>query len=321
MEAIQMDDAVEYQPITYREYQFSSEFPIILMQSNVISMDAALLHYHNCLEIVYCEKGKMIWNLENKIYRVQEGSICMIPPYETHSSMFDPEQEGEVLCHFLFLNPEELLKSFYPSGLPKEFHWYLYNDFEKVLDGSETETEQKMLGWIIREIIEQKPYYEMTVRGMTETLLVQLYRHNESKTWKQLEKSSVPMLYAALEWLNREYQQKIDVEELAQRCGMSRTRFLQKFQECFHQTPLQYQKAVRINEACRLLTSTEMSILNIMEETGFSSLTSFIRNFEKIMQRSPQEFRKEHKVISKKKSKYKPYQDGIDSNIWRIHHE
>ena len=75
-------------PITYREYKFAEEFPILLMEGKSTSPQIDFIHFHNCIEIAFCRKGTMAWNLENRIFSLTPGNICFLPPFFTHGSFF-----------------------------------------------------------------------------------------------------------------------------------------------------------------------------------------------------------------------------------------
>ena len=68
-------------PITYREYKFAEEFPILLMEGKSTSPQIDFIHFHNCIEIAFCRKGTMTWNLENRIFSLTPGNICFLPPF------------------------------------------------------------------------------------------------------------------------------------------------------------------------------------------------------------------------------------------------
>ena len=70
-------------PITYREYKFAEEFPILLMEGKSTSPQIDFIHFHNCIEIAFCRKGTMTWNLENRIFSLTPGNICFLPPFFT----------------------------------------------------------------------------------------------------------------------------------------------------------------------------------------------------------------------------------------------
>lgn len=144
--------------------------------------------------------------------------------------------------------------------------------------------------------------------GLIQNIMIHLYRHYRDINVSHSKQSTLSQLFPAISHMNREYQTYTEPEMLAQLCGLSTTQFLEKFKECFQQTPRQYLNIVRIRKACQFLTSTEETILDIALQTGFSSLSSFNRHFLQVMGCSPLTFRNEKRAILKKEWKYAPYQ-------------
>lgn len=295
-------------PITYREYKFADDFPFLLMQGNQISPQIDFIHFHNCIEIALLEKGVMTWNLENEIYQLTPGNICFLPPFFTHASIFPPQQTDELLCHYIFFNPEELLSPLYPNGLPQDFFWYRYTDFAKILPGDVFVQEKILLQNIVEEFSVQKNFCRPIVTGLIQDLMVLLCRRYHNDSASASKNSATLQLFPAIDYMDKQYSINIEPEVLAGLCQLSVSQFLKKFQDCFHQTPKQYLNAVRIRKACHLLTSTEETILDIALMTGYASLSSFNRHFSQLMGRSPLAFRNEKRAIIKNEWKYAPYQ-------------
>lgn len=317
-------------PITYREYEFSQGFPVLLMQGTQISDHVDFIHFHNCIEIALCENGSMTWNLENAYMDVNEGDFLFLPPFYTHASFFPPQTDSHVCCHYLFFNPQEILAPFYPKGLPEEMFWYRYVDFPKIFRESEFQEEAAIVRLIIETILQKEEYCLKTVSGLLETLLIRLYRWNQESLAGFSQKISAEscaessigshfplagsrpenlraQLFPAISYMDREYAQEPDISFLAQLCGLSKKQFLAYFHNAFGQTPLQYLRGVRIRKACFCLISTEDSILSIALETGFHSHSAFNRTFRDIMGCSPQIFRNEKREILKSAPRYAPY--------------
>lgn len=294
-------------PIVYREYQFDNDFPILFMQGKHIAQRLDFVHFHNCLEIAVCVKGAMAWNLENREYALNPGEICLIPPYFTHASAFLPQQEEELLCSYLFFNPEQLLAPMYPGGLPGKFLWYRYMDFQKIINNRQAPEEACLINMIITELIKEEAGYRETVRGLAEALMVLLSRRSQDGPAFIPKTASIPQLIPAVSYLDREYASTPDTAELARLCGLSERQFLSSFREFFCQTPMQYLRTLRIQKACHLLTGTEDSILSVSLQTGFNSLSGFNRCFRKICGRSPQDFRRELRGIAKDNPRRAPF--------------
>lgn len=297
-------------PVIYREYTFPWEFPVLLMQGTLISDRVDFIHFHNCIEIALCKRGEMCWNLENANREITQGCFLFLPPFYTHASYFPPQVQQDVCCYYLFFNPEELLAPFYPNGLPEEFNWYRYMEFPKIFAEEDFPEEAKILHLIIEEMGGEKEYSKQVVSGLIETLLVLLYRTQVGTVGGVRHGNLRAQLFSAIAYMDKEYIQEADSAFLAHLCGLSRAQFLEYFRSSFHQTPRQYLRVVRIRKACCALTSTEDSILNIAMDVGFHSLSSFNREFRKIMGRSPQTFRNEKRGILKNAPRHIPYQAG-----------
>lgn len=328
-------------PITYREYEFSQGFPVLLMQGTEISGHVDFIHFHNCIEIAICEKGSMAWNLENAYMQVNMGDFLFLPPFYTHASFFPPQTDADVCCHYLFFNPQEVLAPFYPKGLPEEMFWYRYADFPKIFRENEFKEEAMLVRLIIEAILQREEYCLQTVSGLLETLLIRLYRWHQESTESFQHKLSAEScaeglidsrseslaacrpenlrarLFPAISYMDREYAQEQDITLLAHLCGLSEKQFLAYFRNAFHQTPLQYLRGVRIRKACFCLISTEDSILSIALETGFHSHSGFNRTFRDIMGCSPQTFRNEKREILKSAPKYAPYKASGEIGLER----
>ncbi len=294
--------------LTYREYKFPEDFPLLVMHGTTITPQIDFIHFHNCVEIALIEKGTMVWDFEKEEQLIPAGNLCFIPPFFTHACYFPPQETEDVLCHYLFFDPAQLLAPLYPQGLPSQLLWYRYTDFLKYLPGSSHSEEKSIIQSILREFSAQKPYCHSVIAGLIQNLMVHLCRHHINNPALPAQQNSIPLLFPALSCIDREYSLPIDTDRLAQLCGLSKTQFLENFKKNIHHTPLQYLRNVRIHKACTLLISTELSILEIAARTGFTSLPSFNRTFHQLMGRSPQAYRNERRVIIKKDIIYAPYQ-------------
>jgi transcriptional regulator GlxA family with amidase domain len=81
------------------------------------------------------------------------------------------------------------------------------------------------------------------------------------------------------------------VERLAEVSGVSEAHFARSFKQAFSVPPHRYLLTRRIERAKALLRDTEMPILDIALETGWSSLGTFGRVFRDITGDSPTELR------------------------------
>jgi AraC-like DNA-binding protein len=90
----------------------------------------------------------------------------------------------------------------------------------------------------------------------------------------------------------------LDMDELADKCGVSKSHLCRVFKKATGQTASQYLNHVRIERACRLLAETDIPIEEIAFASGFNNASYFFRVFRKEVGKLPLEWRKKHSVAS-----------------------
>lgn len=94
-------------------------------------------------------------------------------------------------------------------------------------------------------------------------------------------------------YINMNYNKQLTIEELSQRAGYSKSRFLHLFKELMNTTPLAYRNNIRLTNACELLSGSGQSIGNIALSCGFEDQLYFCRVFKKRYGISPGEYRRQ----------------------------
>lgn len=111
-------------------------------------------------------------------------------------------------------------------------------------------------------------------------------------------KKSVPVEKArslfekAAEYIELNYAEDIDINELSTRFFTSTSHFIRTFKEHSGVTPYQYIENYRMLQARRLLSYSNMSIADIAKEVGYKSPSNFISYFKKHKGVTPSVYRK-----------------------------
>nr|WP_318281174.1 helix-turn-helix transcriptional regulator [Paenibacillus bovis] len=92
-------------------------------------------------------------------------------------------------------------------------------------------------------------------------------------------------------FLDKHYQERITLNNLAVRIGVSPHHLSRIFKEKLNITPHKYLENIRIHKAKSLLLSTEHNITEICFEVGYHNLSSFYKHFKKTCGCSPHQFR------------------------------
>jgi AraC-like DNA-binding protein len=100
--------------------------------------------------------------------------------------------------------------------------------------------------------------------------------------------------FSALNILNyicEHYNEKLTLNELAERCFYHPKYFSRIFKKYYGVTVSAYIQSVRLNHGKQLLTDTDMPIEQIAYEIGYTDKSSFYRHFKKEFNLTPKEVR------------------------------
>ncbi len=93
------------------------------------------------------------------------------------------------------------------------------------------------------------------------------------------------------EVLARFGRQPPTVEQIAEQRGLSRTRFAHFFRKTTGLTPARFITQLRLDEAARLLTETDLKLERIARQTGFADATHFGKVFRRNFFATPTKYR------------------------------
>ncbi len=105
-------------------------------------------------------------------------------------------------------------------------------------------------------------------------------------------------LTVAKDYLSSCYDEEITLEKLAETCYLNPFYLLREFKKLYRTTPHQFLTGIRVQQAARLILTSNTPIINVMREVGFQDPTSFNRLFKKYYGMSPTIYRTQMKKIS-----------------------
>jgi YesN/AraC family two-component response regulator len=98
----------------------------------------------------------------------------------------------------------------------------------------------------------------------------------------------------AKQFIERNYDKKIILEDVAGQACLSPKYFSRIFKEIAGQGFNEYRLSIKITQACQLLKNSDYTVTEIASRLGYENLESFIRMFEKIIKVSPVQYRKKN---------------------------
>jgi AraC-like DNA-binding protein len=96
----------------------------------------------------------------------------------------------------------------------------------------------------------------------------------------------------AIRYLEQNFREHLQLAQIADQCGLSSTHLHRLFQRLLRMSPNEYLLALRMQEARRLLTSTELPLSAVAADTGFFDQSHFTKRFRRMMGMTPTKFRK-----------------------------
>ena len=95
-------------------------------------------------------------------------------------------------------------------------------------------------------------------------------------------------------YIDRHYNEKLSVQDLADMCKVSYSYFARVFREKYGRSCKEYMEYIRVCKAEEMLMHTDMDLSFISQETGFADCSHFIRIFKKFRNYTPQKYRKKY---------------------------
>lgn len=99
-------------------------------------------------------------------------------------------------------------------------------------------------------------------------------------------------LAPAVRYLEQRFREHVQFSELADFCGLSSTHVHRLFRRLLRMSPTEYLLALRLQEARRLLVTTDHPLSVIAMDTGFFDQSHFTKRFRKMTGMTPTQFRK-----------------------------
>jgi AraC-like DNA-binding protein len=99
------------------------------------------------------------------------------------------------------------------------------------------------------------------------------------------------------QYIMQNFQEEISLPEIAGVANMALTTFCCFFKDHYRVSFVEYLNTVRIGYACKLISEKDLNIVEAAGESGFNNLANFNRQFKKIKNMTPSEYKKTLNVV------------------------
>ena len=255
-------------------------------------------HYHNYIEMLYgIDCDIQIW-VDDIKETFQSGDVCLIPSMKTHYIYSKNKSNSYMVLKF---SPEILtyrgqtlseLQALLPY-VKKCCHGNIIIKRDSFFDND--------IGTSINNIVNEWKHeeygYELAIRGELLTILAKLLRIRENSEENNFHiiNDGVTNTLLNAAYYAAENCSIISAQEAAQYAHMSYSYFSRMFKSVMGKTFSRFIIEVRIDEAKRILLTTDDSISDISQNLGFSTLSHFTYTFRKATGYTPNNYRKLHR--------------------------
>jgi len=240
-------------------------------------------HYHgiNTLEIHFIKKGSGTVIINNTEYKVNNNWFYVIPSFVSHTQIPDKDNPLEKYSIYLLIDKTRGFENY----LPLLDRYYIGEDIYNTV---------AFFDLLLNEFQNKKFGYNEIVVSCFKSIIVNLLRNVKIEEKKESNWKIDSIQFQVEETMLNEFQ-NITIEALANKFYMS-VRELQRYlKENYKKTFNELKKEARMSYASNKLIYSDLSIAEIAENCGYSSLEHFSYAFKQYYKISPLKYRQERK--------------------------
>lgn len=247
-------------------------------------------HFHTTMEFVVVINGRQQYKIEEKHYMLYGNDMFVTYPYEQHGNGEDVQDRCKFIWFQIDLSSEENF-----LGLTEPRSLYVYNQImnyrnrTKKINTSDGLMLQKaffLLG--TKDISNQTLGYSYFLQFVLKNICTKEIEIKKENNSLDIEK--------AVLYIQKNLFSDMDINMIAEQCGLSVSRFKTKFKDQMGVTPHSYINALKIDTAKMYLKDEDKTITEIAYVLNYSSSNHFASIFKKFTGCTPSEFRKNNNV-------------------------
>jgi AraC-like DNA-binding protein/uncharacterized RmlC-like cupin family protein len=258
--------------------------------SNGVVLNKPNWHIHPEYEIVYISNGKGKRHIGDHISFYEDGDLIFLGPNLPHYGFTEDLVENHV--EIVVQMREDFLGNDFLSYPEMENIQFL---FQLAHRGISFKNEIKHeVGRQLKEMLNMSPFERLlgllrVLEMMATTTAFQIL--NATKVGFEVNPRDVNRLAAVFRHVESNFKEEISLNQAADLINMTVPAFCRYFKKTTNKTFTQFLNNYRISYACKLLSNEEISISEVSFESGFNNLSHFNKQFRKIVNCSPKEYR------------------------------
>jgi len=240
-------------------------------------------HAHNYTELFYIIGGDGQFLVEDERFPVRTDQLVIVNPNIIHTEL---SYEARPL-EYIVLGIEGLEIS--TSGSNEDRYCiYAFPSANQVLTCMKN---------ILQEMQDRNLEHQIVCQAYMDILVVQLMRStNVSRTHVSGSSPSNRQCAAVRRYIDLHFKEALSLDQLAEESHMNKYYLSHAFKQQYGVSPINYMISRRLEESKYLLAETDLSMSQIAQLLGFSSLSYFSQLFRRTQSVSPREYRQNAKA-------------------------
>ena len=272
----------------------SKEYPFHFYYDNLELFDFHCIewHWHTEFEFVYVETGTVYFGISEKQFALSEGQGVFINSKILHRyfSQGNAIVPNFVLMPYFIAAQDSLIYQKYVLPI-------MASPMDYQIFSSDIPWQAEVLS-LMREMMaaqEKASDVELVNSYLIQKIWHILYQNTDVEYMGKKENysaSSQARLQLMMQYIHQKFAYNISLRDIADQAKVSKSTALNLFQRYLGISPVTYLINYRLQEAAKLLASTEKKVTVISKDTGFDSVDYFCKAFKKYYKLTPTEYRK-----------------------------
>lgn len=259
-----------------------------------------VIHKHTFIEIVYILSGSATHIIGERSVPASKGDLFIINYDTPHTFIRDEDSDEPLIAYDLLFSPSffdsSLLSGVFFDSISSSFLFYsLFPEQQKASDvhisGSSYSVFGELFNKIYLEFTNRERGYLNIIRAYSTELIVKMFRKMDSTQSKDVKTHQAQIVDTTLAYLRKNYHKHISLDDLAAQVFLSKDYFARLFRETTGMPTSAFLQKIRVEEACNLLTSTNLAIKDIALQCGFHDIKYFYSIFKRLTGITPRQYR------------------------------
>ena len=247
-------------------------------------------HFHEDVELLSVKSGNMAYSVNGKTIMLHEGDTIFVNANQIHYSM---AIDDDVARYVIFIINPSILSPSVAVQMQAVLPIISNPELSYIRFRGENEHTKEMFELMKTLPDIRRDAFLITKRfySIWEIIMNQSYHYGmleqESETDIHMRSFKKMMFY-----IQKEYRQKITLDQIAASGGVSRTLCNKLFHKYVGESPVNYLLRFRVRKVAEYLRTTSYSLTDIADLSGFNGTSYMSEMFRKSLGQSPLNYRK-----------------------------